>query len=683
MATLNLGLRGRIAMLVIVPAMAVVGFAAAQIYQSLSASEEAARIAHLAEGAPFLSKVVHELQKERGNTAGFIGARGEGDFKVRLDAQRLLTDAALTALSEREAIFTGEGTRFAARYEAAQDLLKALERHRAEVDELSLTVGEMAQRYTAIIRSLIDTLDSLNGEDMPPQLTQGLNAYVAYVEYKERAGVERAMGANGFGAGIFKPQVHRKMVRLIGAQGAYLARFKQRADEGLVALHERLVSEAEAPVARLRDVAIGSAFGGDLQGVTGGQWFDAATARIEQMWAVEQAIAQDIEAKAMAAKADASAALWRMAGTLLLILAACCVIALRLAGSLIKPLVRLSQTMSALVGGQHEVEVTDLQAPCEIGAMARAVERFKFCLKELDAAECRRREQEHAAERARRAAVEGLAQAIEAASQAAVAQVSGEVQQLRTVATTMSATASKVQRSSTEATEASVVARESTNAAATAASQLQSAIAEISAQVSESSLITQTANLFAQQTQVVAEGLSDQARQVGEVVQVITEIAEQTNLLALNATIEAARAGESGKGFAVVADEVKGLALQTTQSAARITAQIEEMLEATGEMSLAMSEVADTISTLDNGGQAIAAAVEQQSGATQDIARNVLETSVNTTRTAEVIEILDGEVISTRAVVDQVEERAAGVSFAVTHLQESLSKVVREFTAQL
>ena len=74
-------------------------------------------------------------------------------------------------------------------------------------------------------------------------------------------------------------------------------------------------------------------------------------------------------------------------------------------------------------------------------------------------------------------------------------------------------------------------------------------------------------------TRLVNEN-NESAGKIGEASTMIESIAEQTRLLALNAAIEAARAGETGRGFAVVADEIRKLADQSSS----FTKDIKELI---------------------------------------------------------------------------------------------------------
>jgi methyl-accepting chemotaxis protein len=123
----------------------------------------------------------------------------------------------------------------------------------------------------------------------------------------------------------------------------------------------------------------------------------------------------------------------------------------------------------------------------------------------------------------------------------------------------------------------------------------------------------------AAETDAKLASLAQAADRIGDVVRLIPDIAGQTNLLALNATIDAAQAGNAGKGFAVVAGEVKALAAQTVSATEQIDAQIGAIHAATGDAVGAVRKVGEAIGQVEAVATTIAAAVEQQPAAPQEI----------------------------------------------------------------
>ena len=298
--------------------------------------------------------------------------------------------------------------------------------------------------------------------------------------------------------------------------------------------------------------------------------------------------------------------------------------------SIVPPIRKMTGAMNELAAGDTTVAVPGTARKDELGEMAGAVQVFKDNMIEADRLRAEQAESEKRAAAQRKADMHKLADEFQAAVGGIVETVSSASTELEAAAGTLTKTAEVTQQLSGAVAAASEQASANVQSVASATEEMTSSVNEISRQVQESSRIAGEAVKQAQQTDARINELSKAAGRIGDVVKLITAIAEQTNLLALNATIEAARAGEAGRGFAVVASEVKPLASQTAKATDEIGTQIAGMQTATQDSVAAIKEIGGTIGRISEIAATIAAAVEEQGAATQEIARNVGEAAKGT-----------------------------------------------------
>ena len=340
-----------------------------------------------------------------------------------------------------------------------------------------------------------------------------------------------------------------------------------------------------------------------------------------------------------------------------------------------RSLASLKTKMEKLAAGDLSVDITEAARHDEIGEMAEALQVFKTNMSETERlraeqkvaeekAIAEKKAAEERAQREKQAVLRTLADDFEASITGVVGAVSSASTELQSSAQSMLTTAKSMTNQAGVVMAASDEASTNVQTVATAGEELSSSIDEIGRQVTESSRVTRDAVEQANRTNAQIQSLAEAAQRIGDVVKLINDIAGQTNLLALNATIEAARAGEAGKGFAVVASEVKSLANQTAKATEEISAKINEMQAATGDSVTAIRTITETIGRIDEIATAVAAAIEEQGAATQEIARNVQQAARGT------------QEVSTN--IGGVNQAASDTGTAATHVLESAGQLAKQ-----
>ncbi len=565
----NLKIGNKIALMILIPSLAVLFLAANILLKDYEISNKTATSLTLATLSTKISALVHELQKERGMTAAFISSQGQ-KFSEKLPQKRIETaDEQVTLETYLSGMDrSGLNDRFNSKLKSAMDKLNELGSQRKQVDQMQLTLKEGVAYYTRLNTLLLDVIADIAQFTVTPELTMQAVAYENFLQGKERAGIERAVLSATFAADHFAPGMYKNLVALINAQDNFFSVYQKLASAPQSAFYNTTMSgSVMTDTDGMRKVALDRFEQGGF-GVDAGHWFEKQTQKINLMKTVENRLSVDLVAETEKVRSAVNSEMITFSAIVIISVLLSCATFIYIRRDIVGGIKKAVKISNRLSKGDLTQEIV-VTGKDETSQLLMAMKSMSEKLKEV------------------------------------MNEVRSNADSLTVAASEISSTSQSISQGSTQ--QASSV--EETSAS------LEEMSATISNNTENARLTDDMATHVAKDAAEGGEAVQKTVRamkHIAEKIGVIEDIAYKTNLLALNAAIEAARAGEQGKGFAVVADEVRKLA-ERSQSAAQDIGELSiDSVKIADKAGALLSEIVPNIQKTADLVQEISAASEEQ-----------------------------------------------------------------------